>query len=1232
MRNKRIIVLSGIIMVCLLITNAVFAIPHKHSVIIADVPESVEPGEEFTLRITLQAFNDDMISGSASISAKGLEFIKAVVKDGTGSVDSTSITINSGILKAGPTVEFTCYYTFKALDNYIETPTITVDGKGLSASCNQNHANEKYFTSKTVEINIIQETHEHIFIKDESSRVEPSCGVDGSIVLRCSCGETKTEVLKKTGEHSYGEEEILIQPTCESLGQRKRSCTVCKHEIFKDIDIVPCDYSGQTEETPATCTQDGEIKKYCVYDCGNFSAETILALGHDLQEKISPADCVNPKLLVKSCSRCDYKETVSKGFALGHRWGSVVLPEDYNCTQGGIGTKTCAVCQETTEEKIAPKAHKSDGLLITIKKASCTEDGYSGEFCTVCDAEITEKRVYFPATGHSFTKWAPPEDADCTLGYTESCKCDNCDEISSRKVTPEEHKYGDWYDIVMPLCNAEGTQSKKCKVCDYVYAETIPKALYHRYKEESQVVESTCTQHGHVTKTCQDCGYKDIQPLALKDHDWLEPFDVIPRTCTQDGSYKQKCSQCEKVINRVQIAEGHVISQEETLQEYSCEQDGIFVSECSVCKEEFKRIQKASGHYYPNWSRVKEPTCIEDGLEEALCLYCEKKAEKVLEKSEEYHKMSILNEIQKANCGQERIYEWVCEVCDFAERFTSSPVGEHQFGEWLESGEASCLEEGQGKRICSVCDKEEVRKTKPKGHSFTRWKTDIKSTCSNEGVSLRNCETCGFTETKSIDINSNNHVFGEWENTIKPTCDKEGEQIRICDLCAYAETKVAKPVGHKFTRWKMDYAPSCDQEGEAERVCEVCGEVETKTIPVSENKHSFSDWEELSPADCENTGIKSRKCKACGYEETGTIPALRHRFGAWKTQESSNCSKEGISARVCEKCAKVETKAIPISEDRHSFLDWEESLAPSCGIEGQETRKCSSCGLIQTRVTNALSHSYEPWSKVHYEDCTNGGIQTRKCKNCGNEETRTTEYKEHYYSKWQTGKANSCTASGETSRTCKRCGHVETKNINAKGHKPGRFVTVKKATAYSSGLQQRLCRKCGLVLDEREYNLSKEAMAVTFSPLGIPLNELLPDRTDTWCMAVPIYIGKPDKLSLPIIADNKYIIGEIVVTVTDGEISAAVNYSNNNTEELNILLHFYSSVDELTPKRIKYRYKGLDIAKPTSLNKFTGKEVIIMYLRIEGIYDERQYADNVFDIQKYEDDILKMYELIDKIS
>ena len=130
---------------------------------------------------------------------------------------------------------------------------------------------------------------------------------------------------------------------------------------------------------------------------------------------------------------------------------------------------------------------------------------------------------------------------------------------------------------------------------------------------------------------------------------------------------------------------------------------------------------------------------------------------------------------------------------------------------------------------------------------------------------------------------------------------------------------------------------------------------------------------------------------------------------------------------------------------------------------------------------------------------------------------------------------------------------------------------------------------------------------------------------------MPIDITKPNEIKLPIVADNKYKIGEIVVSVTDKDISEKVIYADANTEELNILLHFYSSLDELTPKRIKYRYKGLDMDKPTLLSKFAGKEVVIMYLRIEGVYDSRLASDNAFDIQEYEDDILKMYELLDKI-
>jgi hypothetical protein len=1150
MRNKCFLALCGVIM-CLLFTINVFAIPHGHHITITQESQNVRPGGKFTLRIALQVVNDKDMSGTAKISTEGLEFIDASILAGNGNTTKSSIEIIEGKEQAGNILEFACNYTYKVSADYMGIPSICVDGSEISIDCSENSESKKYFGVQIKTISIFQDTHEHNFVADESTRVPATCGEDGSVNLVCNCGAAETKTLPKTNEHVYGDPIIAVQPSCESQGEQKRYCTVCQNELTEEIDTVAHDYSGEVEEIIKSCTEKIEKRTYCVYGCGLYSKEDIDPPGHDLKEQIFFADCENPKQIVRTCSRCEYQEANFEGEALGHKWNPEKLPENYNCAKGGIRIMTCLVCQKTKEENIAPKGHTPDMQFIVIEKPTCTEGGYSGVFCTVCDAEIVEDRIYFPAAGHMFTIWNQPENADCIKGYVESSQCDNCNEISARVVKPGEHRYGGWYDIVMPLCNKEGSKTRKCSVCTHEDIAIIPKATYHIYKEETLKIESTCTEKGYILKTCQDCGKQKKETLALKDHDWLEPFDVVKSTCTKDGSYKTKCSQCGEIITRVKKASGHSLEPEETMQEHGCEQDGVYISVCRVCNEEIKRIEKATGHFYPEWKMIKEATCKESGLKEGVCSNCNKKTRRVIEKGDKHHKMSIMNEIQKADCGHERIYEWICEICGLANRFTSSPVGEHKFSEWDISAEPSCLKEGEKKRLCEVCNQEEIKTLKPAGHKFSRWKTDTGATCVSEGIYKRSCEVCGLYETKAIEINPKGHSFDEWIYTLAPACEQQGEQMRICGLCAYTETRIAKAKGHSFLRWKTDYASTCDQEGEAKRSCKVCGAEETRAIPISEN---------------------------------------RHKFNAWK-----------------------------------------ETLAPSCGLEGSESRNCEDCGFIQTKSIKALSHRYEPWSKINYEDCTKGGMQSRKCKNCGIFETRLTEAKNHNYSRWENGKESSCTQTGEKYRTCKRCGHVEHESISVKGHKPGRYKTIKKAEAFSPGIQQRICKKCGHVLEEREYMLSKEAMAVTFSPLGIPLIELLPERTEQWYMIVPIDITKPNEIKLPIVADNKYKIGEIVVSVTDKDISEKVIYADANTEELNILLHFYSSLDELTPKRIKYRYKGLDMDKPTLLSKFAGKEVVIMYLRIEGVYDSRLASDNAFDIQEYEDDILKMYELLDKI-
>ncbi len=81
--------------------------------------------------------------------------------------------------------------------------------------------------------------HTHNFSEVvKNSEKAATCTSEGSRVLRCSCGETQTEVIPMKS-HTFGSWVTVTEATTEAEGLKKRTCTVCGKEETKKIDKLP---------------------------------------------------------------------------------------------------------------------------------------------------------------------------------------------------------------------------------------------------------------------------------------------------------------------------------------------------------------------------------------------------------------------------------------------------------------------------------------------------------------------------------------------------------------------------------------------------------------------------------------------------------------------------------------------------------------------------------------------------------------------------------------------------------------------------------------------------------------------------------------------------------------------------------------------------------------------------------------------------------------------------------
>ena len=274
---------------------------------------------------------------------------------------------------------------------------------------------------------------------------------------------------------------------------------------------------------------------------------------------------------------------------------------------------------------------------------------------------------------------------------------------------------------------------------------------------------------------------------------------------------------------------------------------------------------------------------------------------------------------------------------------------EHSFGAWEVITAATCDEDGEEKRVCSLCGKVETRVIPELGHKYNT--TVTKPTCTDDGFTVYVCKVCGHTYKGDL-VNSYGHSFGEWETINSATCTEKGLQKRTCGRCNISETRVTDPLGHNWRSWETVSPATCTDDGLRKHVCARCKTEETQTIAAF--GHTCS--ETVTPPTCTADGFTTHICNTCGYTFTDTpVAATGHSYGEWVVMVPAVCATEGSGMRECSICGDIDSSIIPAPG--HSYIDY---VTPAtCTEIGFTTHTCSVCGdeYIDSHV-EPNGHSY----------------------------------------------------------------------------------------------------------------------------------------------------------------------------------------------------------------------------------------------------------------------------------
>ena len=363
-----------------------------------------------------------------------------------------------------------------------------------------------------------------------------TCKDTGEKLYTCTaCGETKTEAIAKTNNHTYGSWE---KNTAEN---HKHTCKVCGN-----VETAAHTWdSGKVTEAP-THTKEG-TKTYTCTVCGETKTEKVEKLKeHSYGEWTKHDDKQHKHSCV--CGDTQYA---------AHTWDSGKVTKAATCKDTGEKLYTCTACGETKTEAIAKTnnhtygswekntaenhkhtckvcgnvetaAHTWDNGKVTVKPTSTTK-GQTVYTCTLCGETKTVETDY--SHSHSYgIKW----HYDNNMHWHECTGCGS-------KQTPRAHTFGEAKIITPATHTSTGKAEYKCTVCGAAVEKEIAKITEHNFGEWSAF-----DGEKHV-RSCE-CGEKEYA-----SHTAGEWETVKEATYTSTGEKVRKCTVCGTVVSREEI-------------------------------------------------------------------------------------------------------------------------------------------------------------------------------------------------------------------------------------------------------------------------------------------------------------------------------------------------------------------------------------------------------------------------------------------------------------------------------------------------------------------------------------------------------------------------------------------------------------------------------------------------------------------------------------------------------
>ena len=732
------------------------------------------------------------------------------------------------------------------------------------------------------------------------------------------------------------------------------------------------------------------------------------------------------------------------------------------------------------------------------------------------------------------------------------------------------HAYGEWSVVTNESCTEAGLEKRVCADCGTAEEREIPAG--HDWR--TSTTEATCTEAGEKIIECRDCGETETEIIPAKGHSKKVTVEAVEPTLESVGRTEgAECEVCGEVLS---VSEelpvlGNIIKKDfvtvvegQSWHSFETPMDYLFDGKADTAPNAPKGtpykliielgdayvyyvqvVCNGMGTVYNAWngSALSEAkynvktvaiTCYKDEEVVAVQRFEDLDTNKVTEVTLEDVNCEVDTiEIYVESVGNNSngdAYLW--EINAVGKRTpTVCETNGHDWSDWTDVDYVDCSTPFKQQRVCSVCEKEEIKDVEAAGHTWTEWGFDIvgdpfvmESTCKDNGYIGRMCTLCGAEDTQLDDKLP--HTWSAWDAT--GDCRNGGSRTRTCSACNETETETIEAGNHLNIVYDGAVAPTKEQDGQTGiKKCLSCGMqlagnkiLRYENVAInSEVSSNAKHWQVVgndtwAPNSLlylidgkHNTGSPSCAQTAgtqwilLTFEEavelTDVVVVVNGsgNLGALGNKEQTNFAvdvtitffndagtpiltqtintKDLISITVentTGEAVKEIRVSYPTSYSAATLYLWE--------IEAYVINELSTC--------DATGHTWNDWTGTDAYCTPEGlvdGYKTRTCSSCG--ELETLEIKAfHDWTEWEYPGFD-CTTGGTKTRECNSCGKEEREAVAAGDHINIELQGAIAPTLESAGYTgDHVCTACGSVTNRGEIippieNLAASASATT---------------------------------------------------------------------------------------------------------------------------------------------------------